>query len=46
MAAGLTKRFMTCEDIARLIPEPVAKKRGEYRKRGNIRRMAISDNQM
>lgn len=33
MAAGLTKRFMTIEDIARLIPEPVAKKRGSYKPR-------------
>ncbi len=33
MAAGLTKRFMSIEDIARLVPEPVIKKRGTYKKR-------------
>ena len=33
MAAGLTKRFMSIEDIARLVPEPMANKRGEYKKR-------------
>ena len=38
MAAGLTKRFMTVEDIAKLIPEPQAKKRGTYKRRENIRR--------
>jgi IS1 family transposase len=32
MAAGLTKRFMTIEDIVNLVPEPVAKKRGPYKK--------------
>ena len=33
MAAGLSKRFMTIEDIARLIPEPQARKRGNYKKK-------------
>ena len=33
MAAGLTKRFMSIEDIARLAPEPIAKKRGSYKPR-------------
>jgi hypothetical protein len=40
MAAGLTKRFMTVEDIARLIPEPQAKKRGIYKPRKNILKAA------
>lgn len=31
MEAKLTKRPMTLEDIARLVPEPVAKKRGRYK---------------
>ncbi len=33
MAAGLTKRFMSIEDIVRLIPEPIAQKRGSYKPR-------------
>jgi IS1 family transposase len=33
MAAGLTKRFMSIEDIARLIPESTPQKRGTYKKR-------------
>jgi hypothetical protein len=33
MAAGISKRFMTIEDIARLIPEQKATKRGNYKKR-------------
>lgn len=40
MAAGLTKRFMTIEDIARLIPEPQATKRGTYKPRKNILKAA------
>ena len=32
MAAGVTKRFMRIEDIASLIPEPLAKKRRGYKK--------------
>jgi hypothetical protein len=31
MAAELTKRFMSIEDLVNLFPEPVAKKRGEYK---------------
>jgi len=33
MAAGVTKRFMTIEDIANLIPVEPPKKRGRYKKR-------------
>lgn len=33
MAAGLTKRFMSIEDIVNLVPEPEAKKRGSYKKK-------------
>jgi hypothetical protein len=33
MAAGLTKRFMSIEDKVNLVSEPVAKKRGEYKKK-------------
>jgi IS1 family transposase len=33
MAAGLTKRFMSIEDIVNLVSEPVAKKRGQYKKK-------------
>lgn len=33
MAAGLTKRFMSITDIANLVPLPVAKKRGNYKKK-------------
>jgi ERCC4-related helicase len=31
MAAGLTKRFMSLEDIANLIPDEAHKKRGSYK---------------
>lgn len=34
MAAGLTKRFMSIEDIVKLVPEPEVKKRGSYKKKG------------
>ncbi|MEO8769613.1 MAG: IS1 family transposase [Ferruginibacter sp.] len=33
MEAGLIKRVMTIEDIANLVPDPIAKKRGNYKKR-------------
>jgi hypothetical protein len=33
MAAGLTKRFMSIEDIVKLVPEPVQGKRGQYKKK-------------
>jgi len=33
MAAGITKRFMTLEDIANLVKYEVPKKRGDYKKR-------------
>ena len=33
MQAGLMKKPMTIEDIAMLIPEPVAQKRGRYKRR-------------
>jgi IS1 family transposase len=33
MAAGLTKRFMSIEDIVNLVPEPIVKKRGNYKKK-------------
>jgi hypothetical protein len=36
MAAGLTKRFMTIEDIINLVPESVAKKRGKYKTSNNL----------
>lgn len=36
MAAGITKRFMTLEDIANLVPDAIAKKRGTYNKRKEI----------
>jgi hypothetical protein len=36
MAAGLTKRFMTIEDIVNLVPEPIAKKRGKYKTSNNL----------
>jgi IS1 family transposase len=36
MAAGLTTKFMTLEDIANLVPEEAPKKRGAYKKRGTI----------
>jgi hypothetical protein len=32
MAAGLTKRFMSLEDIANLVPDEAPKKRGSYKK--------------
>lgn len=33
MKAGITNRLWSIEDVARLIPEPVAKKRGSYKKK-------------
>ena len=33
MAAGLTNRLWEIEDLVALLPEPVAKKRGSYKKR-------------
>jgi IS1 family transposase len=33
MQAGLTKRVMTIEDIINLVPEPIAQKRGNYKKK-------------
>lgn len=33
MAAGLTKKFMTLEDIVNLVPPPALNKRGAYKKR-------------
>lgn len=35
MAAGVTDRLLGIEDIARLIPEPVSKKRGPYKKKNS-----------
>ena len=32
MQAGLVKKPMTIEDIVNLVPEPIAKKRGQYKK--------------
>jgi hypothetical protein len=32
MQAGLTKRFMSLEDVVRLIPDDEPKKRGSYKK--------------
>jgi hypothetical protein len=32
MAAGLTKRFMSIEDIVNLVPIEAPKKRGSYKK--------------
>lgn len=32
MQAGLAKRVMSIEDVVNLVPEPVAKKRGSYKK--------------
>ena len=36
MQAGLMKKPMTIEDIAKLIPEPTVQKRGTYKKRDRI----------
>ena len=33
MQAGLMKKPMTIEDIAKLIPEPIPQKKGAYKKR-------------
>lgn len=33
MQAGLIKRLMTLEDIANLVPEPVAQKRESYKRK-------------
>jgi IS1 family transposase len=33
MQAGLTKKPMTIEDVVNLVPEPIAGKRGSYKKR-------------
>jgi hypothetical protein len=33
MQAGLTERVMTIEDICNLVPEPISKKRGSYKKK-------------
>jgi hypothetical protein len=33
MAAGVSDTLWSIEDIARLIPEPIAKKRGSYKKK-------------
>jgi len=33
MAEGLTKRFMSIEDIVNLVSEPQARKRGSYKKK-------------
>ena len=35
MAAGITKRFMSIEDIVNLVIEEAPKKRGSYKKAGN-----------
>jgi len=35
MAAGITKRFMSIEDIVNLVIEEPPKKRGSYKKAGN-----------
>ena len=35
MAAGLTKRFMSIEEIVNLVPKPVAQKRGSYKNKAN-----------
>ena len=37
MAAGLTKRFMSIEEIASLVPEPAARKRGQYKKKEPVK---------
>jgi len=36
MAAGITKRFMTLEDIANLVEIEAPKKRGFYKKRTEL----------
>ena len=36
MQAGLMKKPMTIEDIANLVPELIAQKRGSYKKKVNI----------
>jgi hypothetical protein len=36
MAAGVSDHVWSLEEIAALVPEPVAKKRGPYKKRANI----------
>ena len=33
MAAGITKRFMSLQDIANLVVDEAAKKRGSYKKK-------------
>jgi len=33
MAAGLTKRFISLEDVVNLVPEDASKKRGSYKKK-------------
>ena len=35
MAAAITKRFMSLEDIVRLVPEEAPKLRGSYKKKPN-----------
>ena len=35
MAAGITKRFMSLQDIANLVVDEAAKKRGSYKKKKN-----------
>jgi len=42
MAAGITNRFMTIEDIVNLVPEPVAMKRGKYKTSKNIGEAGIN----
>jgi IS1 family transposase len=41
MAAGITKKFMSIEDIARLIPVETPKKRGNYKKRDIIHSLSV-----
>jgi len=36
MAAGLTKRFMSIEDIVNLAPMEAPKKRGAYKKKESV----------
>lgn len=33
MEAGLIKKIMTIEAIAKLLPQPIAKQRGNYKKK-------------